>query len=356
MMETVNIVLPDATRPLDPGVVSRLLERHASDSSIRIVIATGAHRVPDVERERRRLEIPREVPLFVHDCDAAHERLGEWEYDPAILSAQRNILVGPITFHYLAGFGGGRKLIAPGCLSRKSITALHRLSYDQDCSGPASGTGMGCLEGNPFHAALVEAAKRIGGEIETVNLLPSGEEIRGDLVSAHREACRRYLEENCIEIAEPAERALVRQPHDTDLYQAHKALVAAAQATREGGEITLMARCPAGFGPKGFAEALEWPTIEEHASRLRKNFQVPVATALSLRRLAQRFRIRILSDLLPGERLGRIGITVLPETEDRNVRGETYDLVLPRGAATLPVVKRCHSCSLSISRSESDKR
>ena len=46
------------------------------------------------------------------------------------VEADRLILTGTVTYHYHAGFGGGRKALVPGIASRDTIAYTHSLSLD----------------------------------------------------------------------------------------------------------------------------------------------------------------------------------------------------------------------------------
>ena len=337
VMTAVNLILPDATRKISPAAMSRILEiaglQAKDNGKINAIIATGAHKPDQSKDERARLGIPSDINIHVHDCDSEHREAGGYEFDPVLWESDLNILAGPISFHYLAGFGGGRKLIAPGCASRKTINQLHRQSYNADCSAPAESTGMGNLESNPFHEALSQACDAI--DIPNIGICIVDDDIfEGPLHSTHKLACSEYQKRNSFTVKSSGKNTVVEVPHDTDLYQAHKALIAAARVTDNKGRITLKAECPDGLGPGSFSDGLQFSSIDEHAAALNADFSVSLATSLSLRRLANRFCIAIASDSLPFDLLTTIGITKAssPDTE--------YDLHLPYGAGKLPIISK----------------
>ena len=63
--------------------------------------------------------------------------------------ADIKVTTGFIEPHLMAGFSGGRKLIAPGCAGEMTIKALHSPLFLEDprCR-------EGCIEGNPLHQEL----------------------------------------------------------------------------------------------------------------------------------------------------------------------------------------------------------
>ena len=91
-------------------------------------------------------------------------RLGETsgaiavELNRALLEYDRVITVGGVSFHYFAGFTGGRKLICPGLASAGTISRTHKLAFDCATFSRTEGVGPGVLDGNVVHEAFEEAA------------------------------------------------------------------------------------------------------------------------------------------------------------------------------------------------------
>ncbi|HLM61405.1 MAG TPA: lactate racemase domain-containing protein, partial [Pyrinomonadaceae bacterium] len=124
--ETVLIVVPDATRQTASGqivnlIVRRLIANGAMPFDIRIIFATGIHRRV-TEAEKQTILTPfiaQRVKTLDHNPrDLAQiVRLGETEtgipieLNRALTEHDHVIIIGGVTFHYFAGFTGGRKLI-----------------------------------------------------------------------------------------------------------------------------------------------------------------------------------------------------------------------------------------------------
>src|SRR5687767_2179310 len=185
--DSVLIVVSDATRATASAqivnlLVRRLIQSGVSPARIAIIFATGIHR-PVSEKEKVELLTPfvaQRLKVFQHDA-----------YDPAMLttlgttasgvavevnSALKEfscvILTGGITFHYFAGFTGGRKSICPGLASAKTIEATHMLALDFEAGGRKAGVDISKLAGNLVHeeceriAALVAPAFSIVTEVD----------------------------------------------------------------------------------------------------------------------------------------------------------------------------------------------
>ena len=73
--------------------------------------------------------------------------------DRAYCDADLKITTGFIEPHLMAGFSGGRKLIAPGCAGEETIKALHSPQFIEHPS-----CREGVIDGNPLHEELLEIA------------------------------------------------------------------------------------------------------------------------------------------------------------------------------------------------------
>jgi nickel-dependent lactate racemase len=74
-----------------------------------------------------------------------------------VAEAVKVILTGKIGYHYLAGFGEGRKTIMPGSASFESCVAAHLLApLAEGRRHPFARTGV--FQDNPLHEDTMEAA------------------------------------------------------------------------------------------------------------------------------------------------------------------------------------------------------
>ena len=69
--------------------------------------------------------------------------------------------MGAVSHHYFAGYGGGRKLIFPGCGEREAIYANHGLYLDGAAGTIAAGCRPGVLDGNPLADDLFEIEEKL---------------------------------------------------------------------------------------------------------------------------------------------------------------------------------------------------
>jgi nickel-dependent lactate racemase len=348
--ETVLFAVPDATRRAACGqvinlIVRRLIANGTTPHEMSVIFATGIHR-PVNEDEKHEILTPfiaQRIKTIDHNPrDLARlVRMGTTpsgitvELDRALTEFDHVILIGGITFHYFAGFTGGRKLICPGLASSRTISATHKLAFDCDRGQRREGVGTGLLDGNAVHEAFLEAASFIKPSFAINTIVnENGDAVDvfcGDWIESHRAACDAYARRNTIDIT--AKRDLViascgGYPHDVNLIQAHKTLEAASQACVDGGTIVLLAECPEGTGRDDFIRWFDAANSGELGRILCEGYQVNGQTAWSLLRKTERFDVRILTamsgELTDAMRMKRIS------TLDDVGSGEGY--VLQNGA------------------------
>lgn len=316
---SVLIVVPDATRQAAAGqavnlVVRRLIANGTSPADIDILFATGIHRrVTEVERlDILTPFIAQRIKTIDHDPGdlAAIMRLGKTssgisvELNRSLAEHDHVVIVGAVSFHYFAGFTGGRKLICPGLGSKRTILETHKLAFDCEQKNRREGVGTGLLQGNPVHEAFTEAASmvRISFCLNTI-VNENGEMTDlycGDWQTSHETACRAYREDHTISIDEKRPLVIVSCggfPNDINLIQAHKALEAASHACSEGGTIILLADCAEGLGRKDLLKWFDCKNSRTLAEMLCENYQVNGQTAWSLFQIAEKFDVRIISRL-----------------------------------------------------------
>lgn len=356
--ESVLIVVPDATRQTASGqivnlLVRRLIANGTMPFDIRIIFATGIHRQV-TEAEQLTLLTPfiaQRIKILHHNPrDLAQiVRLGETpggipvELNRALTEHDHVIIVGGVSFHYFAGFTGGRKLICPGLASARTISATHKLAFDCETKQTRFGVKTGILDGNAVHEAFIEVVKQLPPSFSINTIVneygTAADVFCGDWISAHRTACDVYAAQHTIKIPEKRDLILVSCggfPHDINLIQAHKALDAASNACTDGGTIILLAECSDGLGRKDFLSWFEAKNADNLAEKLCANYRVNGQTAWNLLRKAEKFNIRIITNLPEDEtramQLHKVNSLekILPEIDN-----DTKGYIMPFGAKYL---------------------
>ena len=353
--ETVLIVVPDATREVGCGqvanlVIRRLIATGVNPFDIRIIFATGIHRRV-TEDEKREILTPfvtqRIKTLDHHPRDLMHiVQLGETatgipvELNRALIEHDHVFLIGGVSFHYFAGFTGGRKLVCPGLASSKTVAASHKLAFDCSMHDRREGVGTALLDGNAVHEAFSEIASKVNVTFcITSDVNDTGGIVdlqAGDMSTSHRTACERFAARQTVEITEKRDLVIVScggSPHDLNMIQAHKALDAAATACSDGGMIVLLAECSEGLGRADFLNWFESENSEALAHRLCDGYQVNGQTAWSLLKKTERFDVRIVTTL-PADATEKMRMVSMQSLDRviKKVPKEKAGYILPQGA------------------------
>ncbi|UCG52410.1 MAG: nickel-dependent lactate racemase [Candidatus Latescibacterota bacterium] len=314
----VVILVSDLTRSKGaeavlPLCIEYLRELGVPPVSIQVIVARGTHRkLTKSEKAFFKKGAVAGIAVEEHDCD-----------DPAKLSAllltQRGtpvrvniglkdagliIILAPVSFHYFAGFGGGRKLVLPGCADRHAILANHRMSLMETkpvALHPQCRPGV--LDGNPVHEDMceaVEALQHVFGinfftdESGRLSFLNAGDPIR-----SHLEACEAY--EGVYRCTlERRHDVLVLStggyPYDINFLQSHKALRNSAGALNEGGTVLFYAECVEGIGSASLEAALSLKKKDFLKSAYEK-YDLNNQTAVSLHELTEKYEIGMVSTM-----------------------------------------------------------
>jgi nickel-dependent lactate racemase len=349
--ETVLIVVPDATRKIACGqvvnlLVRRLIANGTMPFEINIIIAGGIHRSVTEEEKQEILTpfIAQRIKTFNHNARDLVQfiRLGKTstgipiELNRKLKEYDHTILIGGINFHYFAGFTGGRKLVCPGLASSRTISGTHKLAFDCERLDRSKGVEVGKLKGNPVHESFIEVVEKVSPTFAISTLVNDRGElldlICGDWKTSHEKACKIYADRHTIKVKEKRDLVIVScggSPHDLNLIQAHKALEMAARVCRDGGTIYFLAECPNGLGRSDFIKWFEAETSENLAVNLCEKYQVNGQTAWSLLRKAEKFNIKIMTDLVV-EITDKMRLDKVGSLEKSKAFGKGY--ILPFGS------------------------
>ena len=239
---TVAITVSDITRGWQknadtlPFLLDYLNAAGVADDKITIIIAVGAHRqnTPEEFVELCGPHVCHRVRVINHDAwDAKNmvslgrtSRGTPVEVSRVAMEADTLILTGGVVYHYMVGYGGGRKSIMPGVCSNTTIQACHLWSLEPEAGGGRSKLSQsGRTDGNPSHEDMMECAALAKPDF-IVNVVPN---LDGDLcgifagnwVSAWLKATR--LVDEMYGVDDPGE-GRHRHRHRRRLPQGHQPL------------------------------------------------------------------------------------------------------------------------------------
>jgi nickel-dependent lactate racemase len=355
--ETVLFVVPDATRQAGAGQIINLLVRRLIASGVEphrmaAIFATGIHRKVTEDEKRSILTpfIAQRLKTLDHDPRDLMRlvRVGETsggiplELNRALTEFDRVVLIGGVTFHYFAGFTGGRKLVCPGLAASKTISATHKLAFDCERMDRREGVGTAMLDGNAVHEAFMEAASKAKIAFSVNTIVNDAGDVTdvfcGDWIESHRAACDVFAKGHTVSIPEKRDLVVAScggYPFDINMIQAHKSLEAASHACADGGTIILLAECRDGLGRDDFLNWFTAADSDELAARLCEKYQVNGQTAWSLLKKAERFNVKMMSTM-DGGTLKLLRSEKL-DTEDvqRLINETTRGYVIPNASKLL---------------------
>ncbi|MCK5517372.1 MAG: nickel-dependent lactate racemase [Desulfobulbaceae bacterium] len=267
------ILVCDITRPVPnglilPPLVNTLLAEGIDRENILILVATGLHR-PNEGEELRELigsdEIFNTIPIENHFARdrKAHVDLGFTSQgipvgiDRRFIDADLRIVTGLVEPHFMAGYSGGRKVVAPGVAYQDTILKFHTAKILEHQSSENC-----ILDGNPLHQAQLEIIRTIG-DIYAVNVVIDekrrlGLVTFGAIESSHLEAVdflKNYAE---IDIARKFKTVVTSAggyPLDKTYYQTVKGMVGPMSILEPGGTIIIASECSEGMGSPEFISA-----------------------------------------------------------------------------------------------------
>jgi nickel-dependent lactate racemase len=230
-----------------------------------------------------------------------------------LLEASAVITMGAVSHHYFAGYGGGRKLVFPGCGERHAIYKNHGLYLDSAAGTIAKGCRPGILDGNPLAEDLFEIEEKLPADLAIHGILDSHGDLVDLLVGHGREnflqACGRHGK-NC-EISAPSFDLVIAScggfPKDINFIQSHKAIHNAAMFVRDGGLLLLYGECRDGIGSTTFLPWFAMGSFDAAFKELSEHYQGNGGTALAMMTKLQRIRIGMVSSL-DADTCGLIGM------------------------------------------------
>ncbi len=266
--DTVCIVFTDITRAspdylLVEPILSELEAAGVRDEDITLLCGIGLHR-PSTDEEKvaklgqRVVDRYRVIDNEPLNPDALVD-LGTTEsgiplsVNRVAYEADLLIATGIVEPHQYAGYSGGRKTLAVGAAGEAMIAYTH---------GPEMlehpGTRLGRIEGNPFHEAVTEAARRAGLRF-IVNVVQDDQKQVVYVRAGEPEATFKELvafAKTLYEVPVPQQYdvavAGVGYPKDANLYQASRAasylFFGPTPVVRPGGLFIVPAPCDEGAG------------------------------------------------------------------------------------------------------------
>ena len=271
------ILICDITRPVPNGLflrplIEQLIGAGVPAPGITVLVATGLHRPNlgdeleevlgdpwvsrtvrvvnhDARDERECVHLGRTA---THDCPVGLNRL--------FVEADIKIATGLVEPHFMAGYSGGRKVIAPGVAHQETIRTFHSARFME------SPLATSCnLDGNPLHQTQLEIVAMLEGPVLALNTVI--DEARrlafvsfGEIVESHLAAVA-FARGSCEVAAGRRFSTVITSsagyPLDKTYYQTVKGMVTPLGILAPGGTLIIASECSEGLGSPEFRAAQE---------------------------------------------------------------------------------------------------
>jgi len=351
------ILICDVTRPVPNGLFLRplietLLKAGMDASNVTVLVATGLHR-PNLGEELAELVgdswVLDRVPVVNHDAldDAAHVDFGKTpnlgtpvKLDRRFVEADLRIATGLVEPHFMAGYSGGRKVVAPGIAHADTIRTFHSARFiENPCAVQCR------LEGNPLHEEQLEIVRMLGDVYAFNTVIDDERRLSfvnfGEVVASHAEAVAyadRYLTVSVARRFRTVVTSAAGYPLDQTYYQTVKGMVTPMDILDHDATLILASDCSEGLGSDAFRDSqrrlIEQGADTFLATLLEKRFADIDEWESEMQTKAQRAaRVRMKSRLNDRDR-ELTGVEPIDSVEEA-VR-ESVELTGDRAVAVIP--------------------
>lgn len=273
--QSACILICDITRPVPNHLflrplIEQLISAGVPKSGIIVLVATGLHR-PNLGDEMEELLgdswVSQNVQVENHyarnDQDCVHLGITEKHHVPVglnktFVNADIKIATGLVEPHFMAGYSGGRKVIAPGVAHHETIRTFHSARFME------SPFATSCnLENNPLHETQLEIVQMLNGPVLSLNTVI--DEHRnlafvsfGEAIESHMAAVE-FARASCeVQVGRKFKTVLTSSagyPLDKTYYQTVKGMVTPLDILEDGGDLIIVSECSEGFGSDEFLAA-----------------------------------------------------------------------------------------------------
>ena len=177
--------------------------------------------------------------------------------DRRFVEADLKIATGLVEPHFMAGWSGGRKVVAPGVAGHETIRTFHSARFMED---PLA---VQCnLVGNPLHEEQLEIVGMLGPIYALNTVIDEARNLVfvnfGEIIASHLAAVA--FVEGATQVAVGRRfKTLVTSsagyPLDKTYYQTIKGMVTPLDILEPGGTLIIASECSEGFGSREFRSA-----------------------------------------------------------------------------------------------------
>jgi lactate racemase len=271
---TACILICDITRPVPNHVflqpmIRTMIANGIAAENITVLVATGLHRPNEGEELAELVGDPwvqETVNVVNHFAlnDDDHVDLGftstratPVKLDKRFVMADLRIATGLVEPHFMAGYSGGRKVIAPGVAHHETIRTFHSARFMED---PAA---IQCnLSQNPLHEEQLEIVKMLGDVYALNTVIDEDRRLVfasfGEVIASHLAAVDYVRDFTEISVGRRYHTVVTSSagyPLDQTYYQTVKGMVTPLDILEPGGTLIIASECAEGIGSAHFRNA-----------------------------------------------------------------------------------------------------
>ena len=272
--QSACILICDITRPVPNRLFLRPMVETMVASGIpleriTILVATGLHR-PNLGDELAELVgdpwVMNNVRIENHYArdDDMHLDLGFTDkrqvpirLDRRLVNAELKISTGLVEPHFMAGWSGGRKVVAPGVAHHTTIRTFHSARFMED---PLA---VQCnLVGNPLHEEQLDIVRKLGPVYALNTVLDEDRDLAhvnfGEVIESHLGAVAFVQDVSQVKVPRKFKTVVTSSagyPLDKTYYQTVKGMVTPLDILEPGGTLIMASECSEGFGSPKFKDA-----------------------------------------------------------------------------------------------------
>ncbi|MGI9333118.1 MAG: nickel-dependent lactate racemase [Gammaproteobacteria bacterium] len=272
--QTACIAICDITRPvpnhlfLQP-MIRELMAAGISPEHITVLVATGLHRPNEGDELAELVGDPwvlDTVNVANHFArnDNDHVDLGPTsaratpvKLDRRFVEADLRIATGLVEPHFMAGWSGGRKVIAPGLAHEDTIRTFHSARFMED---PAA---IQCnLESNPLHEEQLQIVATLGEVYALNTVLDEHRRLvhvnYGEIIESHLAAVDFVRDSSAVPVPRRFSTVVSSSagyPLDRTYYQTVKGMVTPIDILEPGADLIIASDCSEGMGSAEYRAA-----------------------------------------------------------------------------------------------------
>ena len=363
------VLICDITRPVPNGLFLRPLIRTLLDAgvpreAIAILVATGLHRPNEGDELTELVGDPwvlENARVWNHRAtvDADHVLIGRTpargtvvRLDRRLVEAELKIATGLVEPHFMAGWSGGRKVIAPGVAHAETIRTFHNAAF---MAHPRAANCV--LAGNPLHEEQLAIVRMLGGALALNTVIDDRRRLGfvnfGEVVASHLQAvafAERYAQVPVGRRFRTVVSSAAGYPLDKTYYQTVKGMVGPLDILEPGGDLIVASACSEGLGSQHYREAqrrLVALGVEGFEASIAPKSQADIdewQTQMQLKPMRVG-RVRLYTDGLDEMALGLTGVEHVTDLtaavlDSMHRHGDPHVAFVPEGPYVVPVHAR----------------